>query len=293
MANAQDIKSLVESLPALDTDPEGEKPKEAHMRQQGKLTGPTWEQGEKTFRQILDGGKPAVLAVIDLIDLPDTGPRYKARYALYGAATLITRIGSTPGRQAFTQAVAERLAGDSPTALKALLIGALQICGDNLANAALAPLLAHEELCDPASRAMASIGGDAADHLRKALAEARGRRLLSVIDALGSLRDAASADALIQLASSGEADSRAAALWALSRIALPQTVEKVIAASSGLGDGGRRQGLTTLFALAENLAARASKAEAARVYQHLQAICTDKTEKHLQDAAAEALSALK
>lgn len=295
----QDIQSLVQKMPELDVPPPApkdpkEKPKAAHKGEKGKLTGPKWDDAAKIYDQILAGGKPAVAELIGLLPDGDTTGDHKPRYALNGLCAYVIRPGKEQARAAVIAALVEQVNGSRPKTVRAFLVRMVQQCGDASAVAALVPLLADEELCDPAAQALVCLGGDSPQQLRKALGSTSSVKCrLAIVQALGALKDAAAIDALIAAADDADDNLKITALWALARIALPGCVDAVVRAS-GRGDGWVRiQATKTAITLADNLAANGHRAEAAKVYEHLRDTCTEPKQAHVRDAAIAGLTGLK
>lgn len=289
MAINEDMQNLIEKLPELDVNRPNEKEK-GHAAPKGKLTGPAWPDAEKMYEQVIKGGKPAVLAVIDQIKTPDTGPAYGARYLLHGIAVYVCRKGKEAQRKVVTDALVSAITSDKPRILRADCVRILQTCGTAAEIPALAPLLSDDELCDPAAQAMVTLGAGSAESLRKALASAKSRARLAVVQALGVLKDAAAFDALAAAAGDANEDVRLTALWGLSRLANPKAVDIVIKATDATDTWPRNQAVKHALVLAENLVAAGRKPEAISIYKHLQETRASKEEAFVRQAAERGLA---
>ncbi|GEM_PF-5229486 len=85
------------------------------------------------------------------------------RYALHGAAVYAARAGAGAERTALASALAKALAAHPDVEAKAFLLSQLQLAGRDESVPAIAACLAQPGLADPASRALAAIGGVAAE----------------------------------------------------------------------------------------------------------------------------------
>lgn len=303
MATSEQIKALVDRMPELDNPPqperkEGQDPKELESQRQhynhfkGKLTGPAWDEAAKVYDEILVGGKESVVALIDLMKPNAYASDYKPRYVLHGLAVYTAQPGKEKQRGMLREALVARVNGEQPKPVRAALVSTLQTCGDKSVLPALAKLLSDEDLCDPAARAMVAIGGDAAEHLRKALGSSSGQCKLSIVQALGDVKDEKAVDALITAASDSDETVKLTALGALARTGSPKGVETMIK-SSPAGEGwATSQATRAAFVLAEGLAASGKKADAKKIYTHLRDTRKDPIDSHIREAAEEGLKSL-
>ena len=109
----------------------------------------------------------------------------KSKYALHGLTHYVSRPGAEADRKRFAQTLAEELSADHSDELKAFLVRQLQMCGRSAEVPALAKLLSSNRLCNPASQALASIGGSLAlKSLRDALSSAEGWRRAAISHAI-------------------------------------------------------------------------------------------------------------
>jgi HEAT repeat protein len=221
------------------------------------------------------------------------GPAYKPRYVAHGLAVYSTRPGLEKQRAAVTEALVARLQSDKPKLIRAFVVRTLQVCGNASHVGALAPLLADEELADPAAQAMVTLGGDAAGLLAKALPQATGRGRLAIIQALGGLRDGAATEALVKAAEDADENVRLTAVWALARGGQPAAVGAVLKATEATESWPRSQATQAAFNLAEALAAAGKKDDAGKIYEQLRQTRTAEHEEHVREAAERGLAGLK
>lgn len=278
MKTMEDVAELVERMPHLDKD--------------GTLTGPEWTEMEKACEGLLAAGREGLVQLAGMIAEVDDGKDYKARYVLHGMALYLGRPGKEKERAHFSTTLASLLGGGLPKPVKAFLARELQVAGGREAVPALGKLLADDELCDDAAHALLAIRDGAVEEFRRGLPGAEGRRRLVILQALGALADAASAEAFRKAAGDADRDVRLAALRGLARIADAGAVEIAIKASDAEPGWERVRAAAAALLLADNLAAARKKSDAARIYRHLARTRTDASEAYLQEIAEKSLAAL-
>jgi HEAT repeat protein len=270
------IAEAVDRMPALD--------------KRGTYTGPTWEEAAPIFDVVADAGRDGVLAVVGMLKDVDDGADYKARLVLHGLAQYLGRPGQEARRAAYVAALVSALGGERPKSVQGFLVRQLQIVGDSSAAPALGRLLADPELHEYAAQALLAIRNGAVEEFRKALPDLKGALRLTVVQALGVLADAASAEALRADAAAADADLRHLALWALARIGDPGAVDLALKAADATEPRwDRLQAAALALQLADRLLETGRKAEAAKVYGRLKETRDDPSEAYLRDLAAEGL----
>lgn len=301
MPLTDDIAALVEKMPELDvtpappaSQPDGKpapKPEIDPRHFKGKLTGPRWEAAAKIYDAVLSrpGG---VGALIDLVKENDFGPAYKARYVLHGLTVYVCRPGKESQRAAVRSALLAGLGGNRPKSIKAALIHMLRVCGDASVVPALAPMLADPELCDAAAAAMVTLGGNAGDLLRGALATQDRRCRLAIIQGLGYAKNAAAVDTLIAATNDADSDVKVTALWALARIADPRAVAVTLKVADESEGWLKTQATKSAIQLTENLVAAGRKGDAVRIYRHLIETRKDPKEQYIRETAQRAMEAM-
>ena len=288
MADTQLIAKLVNQMPDVDEPKTGADGKK-ETRDAGKLTGPAWPAAARIYNQILAAGPAGIVAVIDLIDEADNGQDFKARYTLHGLCIHCTRPEQSAQRAVLVQTLIDQLGANRPKPITGLLIRQLQVVGDKRAVAPIGKFLVDPDLYADAANALLTIREGAVQQFRAALPNTAGRTRLTIVQALGSLRDAASIDALKQAATDADADMRMAAVWGLANIADASAVDTVIKASSAQGYE-RVAATKACLMLAESLNAAGKKADARRIYEHLRTTRTDPKEKYIRNAAEAAMA---
>lgn len=279
MARTQDVAALVGKMP----DPD----------KHGKLDGIPWPEAEKIYDEILKGGRPAVVKLVEMLREVDDGEDYKVRYTLHGLALYVGRPGKEREREALAAALVSQLGGGRPKPVQGFLIRELQLVGGKESVGALGKLLMDEDLYSDAALALLSIREGAAEPFRKALPGSGGRRRLTMIQALGVLRDAESVPALREAARDPDRDTRLAALWGLARIGDAGSADLLLKAADAPPGWERIQAAKCCLLLAERLTAAGRKAEAAKIGRRLQETRTDSSETYVREAAGRILDAAK
>jgi len=300
MAASEQIKALVDQMPAADErgmythvvvkdlGMEGKKRKlETAPIDKAKI--------EKAVDEIQKAGRESILGVIDMLVEPGQGEDYKARYALHCVAIQVCKMKQAGGgdgpRGEFSLALASQLGGARPKGVRAFLLQELQTAGGKEVVEAIGKLLTDDELSDWAARALVSIGEGAVEQFRAALPQARGKCRLTVIQNLGVLRDAQSADAMRAALADTDREVRLAAAMGLAKTGDGGAVDLLLKAADGPQGWERMQMTKFCLVLAENLAAAGRKADAAKIYTHLRDTRKDPTEKYVCEAAERGLAA--
>ena len=277
MAPSPQLKALVEQMPSPDA--------------RGMYcTDIDKDKIEKAVAEIQQGGRENILGIVDMLVPPGEGDDVKAHYALHCVAVYVCKLEDKRHRREFSAALAGQLGGSRPKPVQAYLCQELQTAGGKDATAALGKLLTDEELCEPAAMALVAINEGAAEQFRAALPQAKGKCRLTILQDLGVLRDAQSSDALKQAAGDSDEAIRIAAAWGLANLGDAGSIDVVLKAADTKEGWERIQGAKAAMLLAEKLLAAGKKAEASRIYTHLQQTRTDASERYIREAAAKALA---
>jgi len=249
------------------------------------------EAVEKALGEILQGGKDNFVGLVALLVETGKGDDGKARYAIHALAVEVCKRGDAKQRQMFAEALAATLGGDRPKEVQAFVIRQLQVAGGKEVALVLGKLLLDDDLREYAAQALLAIKEGAVEHFRAALPRSSGKQSLTIIQALGVLRDTSSADTLKNLVSDKDRDIRLAAGWALANIGDVSSVDLLLKAADNDKEGFERIKATqACLLLAENLLAAGKKREAARIYTHLRDTRTDPSERHIKEAATKGLT---
>lgn len=306
MATKINIAELVEQMPETDgdilakkqaaqaeTDQKEKKP--AKFGQASKFTGPDPEAAAKIFETILGGGREAIAELVGLVHDPADSDfkNYKAGYVLHGLAIYVGRPGQEAKRLVFVETVAEQLGQSGASkGVKALLIRELQVAGGSEVVNALAKQLQDEELCEPATQALLAIKDGASGPLLKALSSAQGKNRITVIQALGMLKEAGAREDLTASLADNDPNVRIAAAWALANLPSPNSWQALLKMADGSENWERIQATKSCLLLAEKAAASGDKTVAKNIYTHLRDTRKDKSEEYIRAIAEKSLVAL-
>jgi HEAT repeat protein len=258
----------------------------------GKLTGPNRSAAEKIYDTVLAAGSDNISRLVDLLTDADDGSDHKARYLLHGLAVYVTRPdGDEKARAAFATALALTLGSERPKAVQGFVIRQLHVAGGSEVVATLGKALLDEELCEYAAQALVAIEDGAADQFRKALPRAKRPSRLTIVQALGVLRDEPSIESLHEATQDNDRDTRLAAGWALANIGDKGAIKTLIHAAES--DGYERiQATKSCLLLAEKLIEKGDSPNAKSIYQMLFETRKDPSEKYVRDAALRGLRAV-
>jgi hypothetical protein len=259
------------------------------LDKRGTFTGPAWDDAIKIFDAVLAGGRESIVAVVAMLRDIDDGSDYKARYVLHGLAQYLGRPGKEAARGMFAEALASQLGGDRPKLVQGYVARLLHVAGGKEAAPALGKLLADPDVSEYAAQALLAIRAGAVEEFRKALPELKGAERLTAIQALGVLADGESAEALRKAATDADRDTRLAAVWGLARMGDAGAVEIALKAADVDAPYERIKATSSALLLAEKLVAAGKKAEAARIYKHLDETRQDPSEAYVREAARQGL----
>ncbi|MHC4582369.1 MAG: HEAT repeat domain-containing protein, partial [Planctomycetota bacterium] len=234
--------------------------------------------------QIHEGGRESLIALVDMLVEPGKGDDVKVRYALHCLAVHVCKLDNDRVRRAFSTTLASQLGGDRPKGVQKYVIEQLQVAGGMEVAAALGNILLDEQLCESAAQALAAIGDGAADQLRDALPKSRGKTRLTIIQNLGVLRDAGSADLLKASLADEDREIRLAAGWALANMGDSSSTDLLLRAAAA-GEGYERIKATkACLLLAERLAAEGDKEAAVKIYRRLRDTRAGSDEAYVREA---------
>ena len=245
----------------------------------------------KEMTAALDGlramGAEGVTGLVALLKPDAKGGDVHVRHCLHGQAM---RAAGWPqkDRQAFTKALAGTLKGDHPKEAKGFVIRQLQVAGGAEVTAALGEWLLDDALWEDAAQALLAIG-DTAEQFLKALPNAKGKQLLTIVQALGVLKVNNAAERIRELVTADDTDLRQVAARALADMADAGAVEPLLKAADTAKGFDRTKQTGTCLLLAENLLVLGRKKEATRIYKHLRDTRKDPAEGYIREAAEQGL----
>jgi len=263
-----------------------------------KLPAQNPASAEPIVKALVQGGPATITQLIGQVGEQFGDPAgVKATYALHGATHYACRPGAEAERKMMAETLAAALAAEHSADLKSLVCQQLQLCGGVEQVPALAALLGHEALCEPATQALAAIAGASAASvssvaaaLRAALPNAQGKPRVTIITALGRLGDSAAADEIRKSAASADPDLRRAAWYALGNIGDVASADALLKAAEGEPSFERTQATDACLRLARRLGERGRTAEAERIVRQLLARRKAPEDVHDRLAALECLS---
>ena len=230
-----------------------------------KFTGPAPEEAKKLVAAVLSGGREAILELAEMIrDANGKGEKnFKPGYLLHAVTLRVGDKGREKEKLLFTEALASLLGGaNPPPGAQEFLLRELQCAGGPEIAKTLGGLLEKPGIWEHALNTLVAIETGAGEQLRKALAGAKGRRRLAILQALGTLRDTASTAALAGATEDKDENTRLAAISGLARIATPACVEPVLKAAAKAKGWEKIRANKASLLLAENLAASGNKDKA-------------------------------
>lgn len=260
------------------------KPKPPQLGEASKMTGPEPTAAKASFSQIFDGGRESILELLDLVrDPADADYKdYKAAYVLHGLVLEAGKPGNDAKRKLLTQTLGSQLANKKHSvATRSLFIRELQLLGGKEVTDELAKLLNDNELGEFAAQALLAINDEVGRYFRHAIDISTGKNRLTIVHALGTLRDRVSARNLLKDLTAQDGDLKRMAAWALANIGDGQASREILKAADSSQGWERDQYTKYALLLAERLSAQRKSKEAAEIYSHLRRTRNDS--KNLQE----------
>jgi len=157
-------------------------------------------------------------ALLKTLSPPGQGNNSKVEYATNSYAFYV--LDKESERAKYVEGLKAALNEITDQDNKGYIISLLHKAGKDDAVAALTPFLTDEYLSEKAARALAAIGSESASEaLISALSSAKGRALISLIEALGNLRYAGAEQTLLGMIGNSNPDVQKVLLYSLSNIA--------------------------------------------------------------------------
>ncbi len=246
--------------------------------------------GQPLLDEILRLGPDALKELCSLIGPPQDAKDAKARYAVHGLVLYVAGPGAEADRAKVEKALLDALAAAQDADLKVFFIEQLQLCGSDAAADAIGALLGDERLCDPAAQALTRIAAPrCVELIRGELPKAQGKRLATIIQALGVLADKPSAKAILPYAADKDQTLRRTAWFALANIGDASASDALAAAAGSTGRYERALGTKYYLLLASRLAEGGQKDAAAKICRGLLKTRTDPAEGNVACAALSVL----
>jgi len=246
--------------------------------------------------ELLILGVEDIRTLCAMLKEPGPGEDTQVRLALHGLAFALADPQRATERKTYIDALIAALRAAPPPADVPFVVEQLQLVAGTEACETLGRLLvpsATEGTCDAVARALQTIGGDpAVAALRAALPALSGRCRLSVIAALGALRDEASVAVLLADAKSDDRALRLAALDALAGIGDPRARDVLMPAAAADSWYERSRATDNLLVLAARLGAAKQADAAASILRELLKTRVDPADTHVRCAALHQLAAV-
>jgi len=249
---------------------------------------------EKAVAEIQKCGRDAVLGLVGMLVEPlegDDVQPIKAKYALHVLGLCASKMPGDDARSDYALALASQLGGNRSKGARKYLIQELQAFGRKEVVATLGKFLTDADLCETATMALVAIRDGAVEPLRAAIAQAKGACRLAVVQALGALADAGSAETLQQALGDTDREVRIAAGWGLANIGAGAAAAALTKAADD-SEGWERIRMTeACLLLSERLIAQGKKDVAKAIYAHLRDTRKDPAETYVREAAEKVLAA--
>lgn len=170
--------------------------------------------------ELVKMGQSSITELCGMVVATGQGDDLKVRYALSALTWYVARNGADAGEvKMFAGAIADALKTAQNDEVKAFLIRRLHLAGNDESVPLLAGYLGNDRLCDPAVQALLTIHTPSVNEvLLNALPSAEGKRLVSIIKALGELGESKAAAKIAEHVKSSDRDTRHVALYALANI---------------------------------------------------------------------------
>ena len=248
-------------------------------------------QVEQIVAELYAGGREAVVALVELLKEPGDGASDSpARHALHALVTHAGGLGDDQ-RRAVASALASTLSGRGRApGVRKFIVQELRYCGGAEEAPALGRLLSDDQLYQDAAMALLAIRDGAAEQFRGALSDLAGPQRVGAIVALGTLKDAASAEPLRRTAERDpDPVARQEAAWALANIGDAGAADVVLKLADEAKGFDRVRATKACLLLAENLAGAGRRQDAAKIYQYLRERRTEPEERYVRDIAERGL----
>jgi HEAT repeat protein len=222
---------------------------------------------EKITAQLLGLNERQLQEIVDNIDIQGKDKDDKARYALAGLSTVITK-DTLPSRKALAAACSNRLAKETEISIKIFLLETVERAGAIESTPAVAACLSDKDqaVVDAAIRTLSTFGGeDSKSALRDALQKSAANRGALLLG-LGRLQDDKAVEMIRPMLEEKEARTRISAAVALCEIGDAASVKTINGMLEKADDYDRSQLTAGLLAMARRLVELKKTAEADAIY---------------------------
>lgn len=176
--------------------------------------------------EIIELGPEGITLICGMLTPSGKGDDTKVRFALNSLTMYVCRAEAGKERETYSKTLIKALDSDAADEVKAFIISQLQLVSKKEAVNPLRQYLKHDYLCEPAARALVAIGtSDAEKALLKSLSSAKGKNLVTIVNALGQIRSQGAAKKIAKYATSADLNLRQVTLGALANIGNPVSAE--------------------------------------------------------------------
>jgi len=187
----------------------------------GKMPAESSQEIVAVSQSLIALGPEAIQGVCATL-VPSGGDDVNARFLLSGLADYVSRGDVEEARAMVSGALIQALGAAEDPYVKTFLMSMLQVCGRAEAVDALAGYLGDDVLVEPATRALLTIRTEnVAPALKAAFEGAQGARAVTLMKALGELRQADVADKIVPFTRSADRETRLVAYQALVEMGAP------------------------------------------------------------------------
>ncbi|MCO5948543.1 family 16 glycoside hydrolase [Mucilaginibacter flavidus] len=180
-------------------------------------------------------GEAGIVNMLGMLQPTGQADNTKIFDAISGFSFYVTQPGKELWRAMAVKAYGKALAKSADKENQAFIISQLQVTGKDDAILILKKYLGDERLCDPAARALVKIGSPAAKGtLLLALRGSRGACRLSLVEALGDIRNADAVKSISELIGKDKKLDKVA-LYAVANIADPISINLMANAAQKAG----------------------------------------------------------
>ncbi len=174
---------------------------------------------DKLMQEVAVFGGDGLIEIAGMLNAPGQGNDAAVRFTIGSFTNYINRPGLESLRLSAAKAYCVALEKVNDKDIKAFLITQLQFAGKDETVSLLEKYLVDEQLCDPAARALVSIGSSSAfEALLSTLPKVDGPRLNSIVQALGDGKYTKALILLNKLVSYPDLRLKKTVLYAISNI---------------------------------------------------------------------------
>ncbi|MFC1725328.1 DUF1080 domain-containing protein [candidate division KSB1 bacterium] len=235
-----------------------------------KLPAENRDDENRYLSDIMKIGPDAVKYICMRLTPPGKGDDTQERYAVNGLTWYVHRPDAESERAAFVYALLWALDITDDKEVKAFLMHQIQMTGKAEAVVPLSPYLLDERLCEPAARALISIGTKTAEGaLLNALPDVKGKNRITIIKALGEMRSKAAAYEIAKYTVDPDKDTRITALNAIANIGPFSTTDLLLEAEKMHSGFDRSKSVSILLLYAQRLSETGDKKECSKICRHI------------------------